>query len=775
MVGERIGHYQILEEIGSGGMGVVFRARDELLARDVALKFLSQSADSSSRHRLLEEAQAASALNHSHICTIYEVVAEAQRPFIAMEYVAGCSLRDAIPPEGLPQESVTRFGAQIADALRHAHEHGVVHRDLKSLNVRLSAEGDAKILDFGLARRLSAGELDEVTRSVAEPPMEFVGGTLQYMAPEIYRGEPATPGSDIWSLGIVLYEMWTGMLPFRGRTGFELSSAVLRDSPAFPEKTPPGLRAIIQRCLAKDPSQRYHNAGEVRAALEAAATSSESAFHVPLRTAQREVRAWVAAAVISAVLLGMFWGDIRERLRESSEPDVRALAVLPLANLSGSAEEDYFADGMTEALITELAQIGSLRVVARHSVMQFRASRKPLPQIARELRVDALLTGSLVRVGDKVAVSVQLIRASNELTLWARRYDASVGDLLALYADVARAVSGEVHAALSPQDRESLAKKKTVNPRAYELYLKGRYFWNKYEFQKALQTFRAAIDLDPTYAVAYVGLADCYWGLSGLTVPPTEAMPKARAAARKALELDNSLAAAHASLANIQMAYDWEWEAAEQAFRAAIARSPSYETARQYYGIYLVYVGRFDAAQREFEHALQLDPLSPTLATVSGWVWYHSRRYDQALKTAQSAIDLEPSFFPAYLSAGMAFEGLGRYSDALAAYEKAASLAGYPSPRAFVARAHALLGRRNKALQILGELAPTVAQYPASSYLMATAYTALGEKDRAFEWLERAFRDRSEELLILKVDPKLDSLRDDPRLDSLLRRMNLLR
>jgi len=558
--GSKLGPYTILGRLGAGGMGVVYKAQDTKLGRVVVLKFLPEGAlaDQASRTRLLREAQNASALNHPNIATIYEVGEEGGQVYIAMEFVEGRPLKEMVPRDGMALEPVMRYGIQISAALAHAHERGIVHRDLKTANVVVTAEGQAKVLDFGLAKRVSAGELVEATRSQKSlTEAGAIVGTLPYMAPEMLRGEGTDARTDVWALGVVLYEMVAGALPFRGQTEYELSSAILREpAPPLSARVSAGLRRVIWRCLAKEPSQRYQRANEVRAALEAVQAEVSRAPAEPKGRGPAQPEA--------------------ERVR------IRSLAVLPLENLSGNPEEEFFADGMTDALITTLAQISALRIISRTSVMRHKGAQKPLRQIARELKVDAVVEGTVVRSGNRVRIAGQLIDARTDTHLWAKKYESDLRDILAVQSDVAQAIAHEIEIKLTAQEQARLAFTRSVDPEGYVAFLKGRYYWYRRTpdaLHKALEYLQGAIARDPTYALAHAGLADAYnslgWDLFAV-LPPAEAFPKAKATAEKALELDQNCGEAHAALGWAATGYDWDWGTAEREFRRAVELKPQY-------------------------------------------------------------------------------------------------------------------------------------------------------------------------------------------------------
>ncbi len=780
MIGQTLGHYHIEARLGEGGMGVVYRARDTQLERTVALKLLGKRlpADDAARARLLREARSASALNHPHICTIYEVGEAGGEVYIAMEYVEGRPLSAVIPGQGLPVEQVLRYGTQMADALAHAHERGVIHRDLKSSNVAITPQGRAKILDFGLAKRLRDEELEGVTRSAAAlTAAGAIVGTLAYLAPEVLQGKPADARSDLWGLGVVLYEMAAGKLPFQGQTGFELSSAVLREPPApLPAGVPAGLRAVILRCLAKDPGERYQRAGEVRAALEALQSGAAVAAVSDRRQRRRRLAlAGGALAAILAVLAALNINRVRERLRgRASTAQIESLAVLPLENLSHDPEQEYFADGMTEELITDLAKISALRVISRTSVMRYRRTEKPLPQIARELNVDAVVEGSVERSGNRVRITAQLIQAATDKHLWAESYERDLRDVLSLQDEVARAIASEIKVKLTPQEQTRLASARPVNPEAHELYLKGRYFLNQageVAVKKAVNYFLQAIEKDPNYAPAYSGLGDSYAFASYYAyLPAKEANGKSRAAVTKALELDDSLAEAHTSLGVLRQYSDWDLQSAEREFKRAMELNPSYPDAYRWYADGLQARGRFDEAIAMIGRALELDPFSFRTHWIACSLFYFARRYDEAMNEGRKVVELYPEAGTGHATLGLVYEQKGMFPQAILEFQKV-------DAKEDLAHVYALSGRRSDALKLLEELKEaSEGESSVRAYDVAVVYAGLGEKEQALEWLEKEYHARHErpsDMVYLGVDPHLDPLRSDPRFKDLLRRVGL--
>ena len=783
LIGKTIAHYHILSKLGAGGMGVVFRAHDEQLDRDVAFKLLPDETlqSETARSRLLREARTASRLSHPHICHVYEAGEADGYVYIAMELLEGRALSESIPSGGMSLETILRIGAQIAEALAHAHGKGVIHRDLKANNVIVTPEGRAVVLDFGLAKRElleeeGSSELLSTTPTVAGA----IVGTPAYLSPEVLQGGRATAQSDIWSLGVVLYDMALGELPFHGRSFAELCSAILKDAPEpLPERAHPGLRAIIQRCLAKEPSQRYRLASEVQAALHALQPGSGPA-------AQRVHRDWrrlgvYAAAVATTavtVLLAMeviHWpGQIGGG---ASGARIRSLAVLPLANLSGDPQQEYFADGLTDELIADLASIKSLTVISRTSAMRYKGARKPLPEIARELGVDGIVEGSVLRSNDRVRIKVQLIDAAKDRHVWTQTYDRDTRDVLAMQSEVGRDIAERIDVELTPGERARVTSSRPVNPQAQELYLRGRYYWNKRTrdgLVQALGNFDRAVRIDSTYAVAYAGLADThvlmpvYAGSS-----PQESYPRARAAALKALKIDENLAEAHASLGRVKLFYDWDWTGAETEFKRAIELKPSLSMAHHWYSICLRDVGRLKDALAEANRALELDPVSLIINTNLGDTFFYSGQFDQAVAQHRKTLLLDATFPAAHLYLGRALEQKGLIQDAVAEFQRARSLTGTgPYGLADLAHAYALAGKRSDAKGLLDELSELSKRGAGLETDIALVHLALGNRDQAFQYLEKAYKERSG-LNDLKVDPRFGPLHGDPRFQDLLVRLGL--
>jgi len=751
MIGSTLSHYRIIEQIGAGGMGVVYRAHDDRLQRDVAVKVLPAGAlaDDAQRRRFHREALALSRLNHPGVATVHDFDREGGADFIVMELVTGETLAERLRSGGLPPGDVTDFGLQIAEALEAAHESGVLHRDLKPANIVITAKGRVKVLDFGLAKLVQAG-VD--TRATTLPTAgDAVAGTLAYMAPEQLLGEDVDAASDLFSLGVVLYELATGRLPWRQTLATALVNEILHATPEDPSilrpDLPPHLERIILKALEKDPALRYAAAADVAADLRAGSGPMDAAQPRPPQGGR-------------------------------AAPAIASLAVLPLRNLSGDPEQEFFADGMTEALIARLAQIGALRVISHTSASVYKGVRKPLPAIARELSVDAIVEGSVMRAGDRVRISAQLVEAASDRHLWSNTYDRPLGDILDLHSEVSRAIVEELRAHLTPNERLRLSGTRPVHPAAYEAYLRGRFFWNKRSpvgLAKGSACFQESIDADPLYAPAWSGLADCHNLLGAFRWKPSrEAFPLAHAAAARALELDPELAEGHTSLGFVLQYFDWDWARADAAYRRAIAINPGYATARQWYADYLTGLARLDDAFAEVERAVELDPLSPVVGTSHGDTFYYARRYDEAIARYRRALELDPAYRWARLNIGRTLQEMGRHDEAIRTYEEAHRDAGMSleiSP--ILAYAWAAAGERARAQAMLPGILEWWRAGHVSPYSVANIHVALGDRDQAFVWLERAFEDRDRMMTSLRVHPRLDSIRDDPRFASLLARMNL--
>jgi len=784
MIGRRLGHYRIVQKIGAGGMGEVYRANDEQLDRDVALKVLpiGALADETARKRFRKEAQALAKLSHPNIGVVHEFDTHDSVDFLAMEYIPGSTLREKLAAGSLPEKEVATLGGQIAAALEEAHEQGVVHRDLKPGNILVTPKGQAKVLDFGLAKLLKQAGDTSATETLTET--QAGAGTLPYMAPEQLRGEAADARTDIFALGNILYEMATGERPFGEALASRLIEAILREAPAAPRAVNPRVSAelerIILKCSEKDPENRFQSAKEL--AVDLRRLVSPSAV-LPIAARRRFAQyygrhaimvAFLAVVLIAVMLVGLNVGGTRDRLLgRTAPPPIESLAVLPLANLSGDPTQEYFADGMTDALIINLSRISALRVISRTSAMRMKGSHESLQKIARALNVDAIVEGSVLRSGDQVRISAELIDARADRTLWTNAYEGNLQDILALQSRTAQAIAQEIRIQLAPNEQARLAKTRRIDPGAYQLYLKGRFYWNKRSkdaMMKSLDFFQQAIAKDPSDAQAYAGLAEAYLTLVGYhALAPQEAYPLAETAARKALELDESLAEAHSALAVVIMDYRWKWEEGFREFERAIQLNPGYATAHQWHAEALMRIGRSQEAIAEIQRAQELDPLSLPITAVHGVVYDYARRPDEAITQLRKAVEMDESFYPAHVFLGWSYEQKEMYAEAIAELQNASeSSGGEPFADGSLAHACALAGQKTRATQLLNKLKSEAGTRYVDPFEIGLIYAGLGDKDQAFTWIDKAFAGHTHGITLLKTDPRLDSLRPDPRFQNLL-------
>jgi serine/threonine protein kinase/tetratricopeptide (TPR) repeat protein len=778
-VGDRLGPYEILAPIGAGGMGEVYRARDSRLGREVAVKVLPEhlADDSQALSRFESESKAVAALSHPNILVLFDVGEHEGIRYAVTELLAGETLRDRLSRSPISWRKTVELGVALAEGLAAAHSKEIIHRDIKPANIFLTADGQVKILDFGLARWQEPKSIQDETVTLDETQAGAVLGTVGYMSPEQVRGEKAGAPSDIFSLGCVLYEVVTGRRAFPGKSAGDTMAAILKeDPPAIADsgrQAPSELERVIDRCLAKNPAQRFHSAHDLAFALRSLLSSTgEQKPAAPAHGVRRRlILSFAALLVILVAAAGLFYW------RSRTSPSIDSLAVLPFANMGGSPDTDYLSDGITESLIDSLSQLPNLKVMSRSAVFRYKGKEADARTAGRELGVRAVLTGRITQRGDNLSVSTELINVDDNSHLWGEQYNRKLVDALAVQNEIAAQIADKLRLRLSNAQMANMTKHQTANPEAYQLYLKGRYFAGQFSqegLDKGMNYFRQAIALDPTYALAYDGVSYYYQLIEDLLMAPSEAMPKAEEAARKALELDDSLVDTHVEMAANYTFYDFDWPAAEREFQRAITLNPNYAPAHEFYSWYLISMRRTDQAIQEAQRAVELDPLSAEIHSILGWVLYFARRYDQAVAELHKCLELDPNYWIGYYYLGQVYAQQGRLDDAMAAQRKSAEiLKGASWPLEEIALDYALAGKNAEARQALRDLLANSRHIYVSPYGIATAYAALGDKDQAFAQLEQTYAQRSQFMDFLKVDPELDSLRSDPRFQDLLGRMNL--
>jgi serine/threonine-protein kinase len=792
--GDQISHYRLMSRLGAGGMGEVYLAEDTRLTRKVALKLLpAEFTREPDRVRRFElEARAASALNHPNILTIFDIGKIGDVHYITTEYIEGVTLRHILQetPKMKPGCALD-VAIQVAIALQAAHNGGIIHRDIKPENIMLRPDGYVKVLDFGLAKlteqSVSQFNTQAPTALHAGTSPGTVMGTVHYMSPEQARGLDVDNRSDIFSLGIVLYEMIAGCQPFTGPTPSDVIAAILREK-HVPLKehasVPKEIEAIVTKALHKESGKRYQtiaglvadlrtvkqridyeeiNQSGVTGTAAAASNDEDSAFKVTkeqTRVYDRSTRSTTTR-------------------RSRSRKAIDSLAVLPLINASNDPNNEYLSDGITESIINSLTQLPRLRVVPRSTVFRYKGVEVDPQEVGRELGVRAVLTGRAVQVGDTLVIRTELIDIALESQIWGEQYRRKIKNIFVLQEEIASEISDHLRIKITGEERKRLVKRYTDNIEAYQLYLKGRYYTGKRTeewIRKGIDHYQQAIELDPNYALAYAGMADSYSFLASSTGgwAPHDSFPKAKAAALKALEIDDGLAEAHTSLGFFRLLYDWNFSEAEREFKRAIELNPNYANAHDGYGFYLKAMGRHEEAVRECLKSQQLDPLS-LFATVSlGWAFYFARDFDKAISQCQKALDMDPNFYFAYWNMGLSLVHSGQPGEGMAALSKGVARSGGGlSFYAHFGYACAVAGQHDEARRVLAEIEKLAENSYVSSYYPAIIHIGLGEIDRAFDWLYRVCEERAGFLAFLKVEPVLDPLRSDARFNDLMKRVGL--
>jgi len=779
-------------------MGVVYRAHDTKLDRVVALKFLPQhlTASDAEQARFLQEARAASALNHPNVCGIHAIGEHDGQVFIDMEYVEGRTLRNLIAGKELDPGAAIDYAIQIGDALQEAHAKGIVHRDVKCENIMVNSRNQVKVMDFGLAKLKGSLKLTKTSSTV---------GTLAYMAPEQIQGGEVDSRSDIFSFGIVLYEMLTGRTPFRGEHDAAVMYSIVNSTPDLPSAVRPALSPeldrIVQRALEKEPEDRYQHVDDMvselrrvrkrTARISRAAVAPQPGMESPaqilhgtpgqggnLAASGGRTRRFPLPVVLTGgiILLGACAAIYFFLLRSPAEFD--SLAVLPFVNVGGDVNMEYLSDGIAESIINSLSRIPQLRVVPRTTVFRFKGKNVDPEEVGTKLNVKSVLTGRIIRNGDELNVQLDLIDVGKQSQIWGNQYRRNIADVLALQDEIVNEITSRLRLTLATETKQRLAKRATDNVDAYQLYLQGQFYWNKRqaaEITKAIDYFNRAIALDPNYALAYAGLANCYAIQEQYSdLPGSETFPKAEAAARKALEIDNTIAEAHTTLAFVR-SYFWDWKGAEEEYKTAIALNPRFATAYHWYALLLRALGRESGYYEMIEKARETDPMSLIIATNVAEASYFHGDYAQALSKFRAVLEIDSTFSIALDRMGETYRKQGMMDKALVCYQKAVvssrNAAQYVGD---MGNCLARMGRTEEANAILKDLLDRYARHKSAAWCIAVVYAGLGEKQKALDWLERDINDHSGWMIYLRYEEAFDTIRSDPRYTQILRRTGLL-
>ena len=828
--GTRLGPYEIVAPLGAGGMGEVYLAEDSRLHRKVALKILpsEMAANQDRMRRFRQEATAAAALNHPNIAHIYEIGESDGTNFIAMEFVEGVTLRETIHRGRTELRKLLRYLQHVAEGLAKAHAAGIVHRDLKPDNIMVTGDGHAKVLDFGLAKLIepqqppgiNAGTGEDATAILQQHSTPgLIMGTVGYMSPEQAQGKTneIDQRSDIFSFGCILYEAVTGHKAFAGKDVVDSLNKIIRE-PVVPVSdyrpdTPNHLQRIVRRCLAKDPEDRYQTIKDVAIELRdlrhefaadgvldltvtparASDATGEVASHITgdspsdaqpstsprVSSAEYIVSGFkqhkLAAVIALLVLVGAAVGLGLYLPARSAQVAIESIAVMPFVNESGNADVEYLSDGMTEMLISSLSKLPNLNVKPRSSVFRYKGKATDAKTIGKELNVQAILNGRVVQRGQDLSLFVELIDVDLDKVVWSQQYNRKQSDLVSLQTDIARGVSSKLKSTLSGSDEAKLTNTYTTNPEAYQLYLKGNYYRTKYTnegYKKGIEFYRKAIEMDPNFALAYIGIAGAYLTASDWYLPPTDAMPKMKAAASKALELDNTLADAHTYLGANANWYEWDWSTGERELKLAIELDPANAEAHHQYGFYFAMMGRTDQAVSEMEKAQRLAPLDINLNADLAAAYLYAGEFERAIDRARSTIEIDPNYWLSHVILGIAYERKGQFTDAVTELEKAHSLENGPWVTGYLGYVYAAAGKKAEAEKVLAELTDLSKRQYIPAYTVAFIYAGLNDKDHAFEWLNKGYEEHSG-LALIKVETTFDNLRGDPRFKEMLKRMNL--